>query len=224
MDGCTESQLDLASGRLVLSVPDKLSKLTAQKIAKVHVRGRPRSQSGWIAYHESQDPLSLVERSRYVGYNSKSPSVSFVNRYDWGYHMPDLGNIPRTWADIVPDSGWKALLEREHRRKRVHKVICSSAMEDLGANHPDAARAKRREYYQSNKIFLLDADKAPGLVKFLARSVAGYQMKSLLNDPQTEYHGRRKLGQASRWYLEGTFVVFSFLGGTRDELRVLLRM
>ncbi|SJL01574.1 uncharacterized protein ARMOST_04896 [Armillaria ostoyae] len=139
------------------------------KIAKVHVRDRPHTQSGWIAYHESQDPLSLVERSRYVGYNSKSPSVSFVNRYDWGYHMPDLGNIPRTWADIDPDSGWKALLEREHRRKRVHKVICSSPLEDLGANHPDAARAKRREYYQSNKIFLLDADKAPGLVKFLAR-------------------------------------------------------
>ncbi|KAK0467862.1 uncharacterized protein EV420DRAFT_1635130 [Desarmillaria tabescens] len=78
--------------------------------------------------------------------------------------MPDLGNTPRTWADLDPGSGWKALLESEHR---VGKIICG--LDDLGANHPDAARAKRREYYQSNKIFLLDADKAPGLVKFLAR-------------------------------------------------------
>ncbi|KAK0490619.1 hypothetical protein IW261DRAFT_1413127 [Armillaria novae-zelandiae] len=151
--------------------PDDLSatRPSVWKITKVHVRGRPRSQSGWIAYHESEDPLSLVERSRYVGYNSKSPSVSFVNRYGWGYHMLDLENIPRRCGDINPDSGWKALLEHEHRRKRVHKVVCSSALEDLGTNHPDAARAKRRGYYQLNKIFLLDTDKAPGLVKFLAR-------------------------------------------------------
>lgn len=89
-----------------MDVPSCSSTLP-QKIAKVHVRGKPRSQSGWIAYHESQDPLTLVEHSRYVGYSSKSSSVSFVIRYDWGYHMPDIGNIPRPWADIDPESGWK---------------------------------------------------------------------------------------------------------------------
>ncbi|KAG7447048.1 uncharacterized protein BT62DRAFT_99560 [Guyanagaster necrorhizus] len=134
----------------------------AQVFGKSEEFGRERT--GWIVYHEDESPQALVEKGVEVDFVSKDPSISYVNRYDWGNHMYDWGYTTRTWGDIDPDSGWAAALERHRRRDRVHKY-------QMKEGHPDYERWERPGYYRHRKIFLFDAAHGPSVVKFTARWV-----------------------------------------------------
>ncbi|KAK0467859.1 uncharacterized protein EV420DRAFT_1758095 [Desarmillaria tabescens] len=149
--------------------------------------------------HDNPDDLSSSERGQQESSNG------------WMYRVAAR---PGIWKVSQPSQKSTSAVDPARKvagspiTKAKTPSLWSNARDDLGANHPDAARAKRREYYQSNKIFLLDAGKAPGLVKFLARP-------SIMDDA-----GWDRLP-------DGTWkkaVVFPFLGGTRDKFGVLLWM
>ena len=88
-------------------------------------------------------------------------NLAYVNRYDWGCHFYGNGDTARTLADIDPESGWLAAIERWKRLRQVHKY-CEKG-------HPDRDRWDRIERLRYHRIFLLDADKTPEVIKLLAR-------------------------------------------------------
>jgi hypothetical protein len=87
--------------------------------------------------------------------------LAWVNRYDWGYHFYGADDPARTLADIDPESGWHAAIERSKRLRQVQKYC--------GKGHPDSDRWDRIEKFRYHRIFLLDANKTPEVIKLLAR-------------------------------------------------------
>jgi hypothetical protein len=87
--------------------------------------------------------------------------LAWVNRYDWGFHFSGTHDSARTLADIDPESGWRAAIERRKRLEQFHKY-CEKG-------HPDSDRWDRIEKYRSRRIFLLDAEKTPEVIKLIAR-------------------------------------------------------
>jgi len=101
--------------------------------------------------------------SRMLGWENRygNERLAWINRYDWGYHFYGNGDTARTLGDIDPQSGWRVAVERQKRLQQVHKY-CEKG-------HPDSDRWDRIEKYRCRRIFLLDANKTPEVIKLLAR-------------------------------------------------------